>query len=382
MKQCDVLIVGAGYAGLVLAERLSNELGKHVLVVDKRNHIGGQAYDSYDAAGVLIHNYGGHLFHTDSDRILEYLSKFTGWLPRKYEMKVFTDGKYWNFPISLFTFEQWIGRSSTTEEFEAFLESVKVPIDHPKNSEEAIISKVGWKLYQKFYEGYTKKQWERSPKELDASVCARVPIRTTRDDNYFKDKYNCMPLHGYTAMFKRMVNNPKIEFLLGTSYRDVQKEVQYKHLVYTGSIDEYFDYAYGPLPYRTVRFEFESFDKEQLKSREAIAGKPGFWQPVCHVNYPNSEAFTRIIEMKHHTGQVCDSTTIMREYPATYTTGVDPFYPIPAPDAAALYKKYKERAGYYKNVSFVGRLATYRYLDMHQAVANALAEFEKLKKVL
>jgi UDP-galactopyranose mutase len=380
MKKCDVLVVGAGYAGLVLAERLSNELGKHCLIVEKRNHIGGQAYDSYDSAGVLIHNYGGHLFHTDSDRILEYLSRFTEWIPANYVTKVFTDGKYWNFPISLLTFEQMLGRPSTTEEMEAYLDVNRVPIAHPRNSEEVIISKVGWELYEKFYKNYTRKQWNLDPKELNASVCARIPIRTSRDNCYFSDKHHFMPLKGYTAMFKNMVNNPKIELLLGASYRDV--DVDTKHTVFTGPIDEYFNYVHGPLPYRTMRFEFESFSKDQLKSRESIAGKPGFWQPVCHVNYPNSEDFTRILEMKHHTKQQCDNTTIMREYSLAHIPGGEPHYPIPNADSMRLYKKYKEMAYATKNTSFIGRLAQYKYLDMHQAAGASLAEFERLRRVL
>ena len=362
--KADVLIVGAGFAGLTLAERLSNELGKHCLVVEKRSHLGGNAYDYKDAAGVLVHAYGSHCFHTNSDRIMEYLSKFTEWIPAVYTASSFTDGKLWSFPINLLTFEQMLGRESSTEEMEQYLAERKVPIEHPCNSEEAVISQVGWELYEKFYRGYVKKHWNRDPKQLDASVCSRVPIRTTRNALYFNDTYQCMPAKGYTAMFQNMLN-PKIEVLLNTDYRDVQVEA--KHTIYTGPIDEYFGYTYGQLPYRSVRFEHESF--EGLK----------FWQPTFMVAYPNSEVFTRIIEMKHVTGQQCENTTIVRDYPQS---SGEPMYPVPAPDTAKQYQNYKEMADQCKNVSFVGRLANYKYFDMHQVVAQALAEFERLRRVL
>lgn len=379
MMNCDVLIVGAGFAGLAMAERLAS-IGKHVLLIDKRAHIGGQAYDSYDAAGVLIHNYGGHLFYTDSDRVYEYVSRFTEWLPQIYTMKVFTHGRYWSFPINLTTFEQFFERPVTEQQVKDWLEVVRIPCEHPINSEQVILSKVGMGLYKLFYEGYTQKQWGRSPRELDAAVCGRLPIRTVRDENHFHSKYSGLPKDGYHKLFARMVANSKIEIRLGVDYRDIAHNTFRKHTVYTGPIDEFFHYVHGALPYRTMRFEFESFDKEQLKLRESVARKPGFWQPVGQVNYPDLNVpYTRIIEMKHHTGQQVDNTTIMREYPAVYTPGIDPFYPIPAPDTAIIYKKYREMADALPDVSFVGRLATYRYLDMHQAIGNALAEYEKIK---
>lgn len=379
MMHCDVFIVGAGFAGLTMAERLANDAGKNVLVIDKRPHIGGQAYDSYDAAGVLIHNYGGHLFYTDSDRVYEYVSRFTEWIPQIYTMKVFTHGQYWSFPINLTTFEQFFERPVTEQQVKDWLEVVRIPCEHPTNSEQVILSKVGVGLYKMFYEGYTQKQWGRSPRELDAAVCGRLPIRTTRDDNHFPSKYSGLPKDGYHALFNRMIENPNIQVIMGADYKHVQGIVERKHTVFTGPIDEYFGYAHGALPYRTMKFEFESFDKDQLKERELISGKPGFWQPVGQVNYPGPEPWTRIIEMKHHTKQQIDATTIMREYPAVYIPGIDPFYPIPAPDTAVIYKKYREMADALPNVSFVGRLATYRYLDMHQAIGNALAEYEKVK---
>lgn len=373
--QCDVLIVGAGFAGLVLAERLSNGLGKHCIVVEKRDHIGGNAHDYIDAAGVLVHKYGPHFFHTNSDRIFQYLSRFTDWIPAHYSVASFSRGRLWSFPVNLKTFEQFLGRQSSTEEMEKFLLQKSEPIIHPANAEEAIVSQVGWELYEMFYKGYTTKQWGREPKELDASVCLRVPIRTTRDDRYFNDTYQCMPAHSYTKMFETMVKcSPKVELILGTDYKELMLTCQYKHLVYTGCIDEFFDYAYGALPYRTLRFEHESLPKQCLRR--------GFFQSTCAVNYPNDYDYTRCVEIKHATGQLCANTTLVREYPAAFVRGGEPFYPIPSRDAAAIYEKYKAHAALWKQISFVGRLATYRYMNMDQVVGSALSEFEKLKAVL
>jgi len=335
-------------------------------VVDRRNHIGGNAYDYNDEAGVLVHKYGPHLFHTNSDQIFKYLSRFTEWLPAVFNAKSFTDGRYWSFPINLQTFEEVLGRPSTTEEMEDYLTKNKVPISFPKNSEEAIISQVGWELYEMFYKGYTTKQWNRHPKDLDASVCSRIPIRTTRNDLYFNDKYQVMPLHGYTNMFLNMLN-PRITVLLDVDYRDLK--VDKKFTVYTGPIDEFFDYTYGSLPYRSLRFEFDTM-------------RCNFWQPTFMVSYPNSEKFTRIVEIKHVTGQKIDCTTIVREYPENYEVGKEAYYPIPAVDSAAIYKRYKELALSRQDVAFVGRLARYTYINMDQTVGMALSEFERLRRFL
>lgn len=365
----DYLIVGAGYAGSVLAERLSSQLGKTCLIVEKRNHIGGNAYDEYDTAGVRLHAYGPHYFRTQSDRILEYLSQFTEWHLVDFKILSWTDGKFWQFPINLNTFEQILGRPSTSEEMAATLAQWRVPIDNPKNSEEVIISQVGVRLYEMFFKNYTRKQWKRDPKDLDPSVCGRIPIRTNRDDRYLSEKFQGLPRDGYTKMFERMLNHPNIKLLLRTRYQEVLPHISYKHLIYTGPVDEYFEWCYGPLPYRSLRFERETINKE-------------FFQPAVQVNYPNDYDFTRIVEIKHVTGQKLPVTTIIREYPDDFGPGKEPYYPIPAPDAQQLYKKYSELAAKEKNVSFVGRLATYRYYNMDQVVGMALAEFERLKSLV
>jgi UDP-galactopyranose mutase len=362
----DFLIVGAGFAGSVLAERIASQLGRTCLIVEKRNHIGGNAYDRYDEAGVLVHNYGPHYFRTNSQRIIDYLSQFTKWRELEYKILSWTHGRYWQFPINLNTFEQLIGRPSTSEEMEAQLAEWRVEIDSPKNSEEVIVSQVGWKLYEMFFKNYTRKQWQRDAKDLDASVCGRIPIRTNRDDRYLSEKFQALPKDGYTAMFQKMLAHPLIEVRLNTDYREVRTQVAFRHLIFTGPIDEYYDHCFGHLPYRSLRFEAETLSQE-------------FFQPAMQVNYPNDYDFTRIVEIKHATGQNLRSTTIVREYPQNFGPGREPYYPIPAPDARALYSKYAERAASEKNVSFVGRLATYRYYNMDQIVGMALAEFDRLR---
>jgi UDP-galactopyranose mutase len=362
----DYLIAGAGFAGAVLAERLANGLGKKVLIVDRRPHIGGNSYDHKDAAGVLVHTYGPHYFRTNSERIRAYLSQFTEWHPVDYKILSWTDGRYWQFPINLNTFEQFIGRPSTSEEMEATLAEWRVPIEEPKNSEEVIVSQVGWQLYKKFFEGYTLKQWKRHPRDLDPSVCGRIPIRTNRDDRYLSEKFQALPKDGYTAMFERILgSSPRICLKLQTDYRELLPHITFDHLIYTGQIDAYYDFCYGPLPYRSLRFEPETLEQETF-------------QPAMQVNFPNDYDYTRIVEIKHATGQKLPVTTIVREYPADYLPGSEPYYPIPAPDARALYEKYRARAEAEKNVSFVGRLATYRYYNMDQVTGMALAEYDRL----
>ncbi len=363
----DYLIVGAGYAGAVLAERLASQLGKRCLVVDRREHIAGNSHDGYDKAGVLLHSYGPHYFRSNSQRIIDYLGQFTEWHPVEYRILSWTQGRHWQFPINLNTFEQLLGRPSTSEEMAETLAKWRVPIEKPANSEEVIVSQVGWQLYEMFFKNYTKKQWKREPRELDASVCGRIPVRTDRDNRYLSEKFQALPSKGYTAMFQRILDHPNIEVRLRTEYRDALREVKYGHLIYTGPIDEFYDFSLGRLPYRSLRFEPETLQQE-------------YFQPAMQVNYPNDHDFTRIVELKHATGQKLPVTTIVREYPEDFLPGREAYYPIPAPDARALYERYAERAAGEKGVSFVGRLATYRYYNMDQVVGMALAEFEKLKE--
>ena len=362
----DYLIVGAGFAGTVLAERLASQCGATCLVIDRRGHIGGNAHDHYDAAGVLLHTYGPHYFRTNSDRIVAYLSQFTEWHPVEYKILSWTHGRFWQFPINLNTFEQLVGHTATSEEMERTLAEWRVPIAEPRNSEEVIVSQVGEKLYEMFFKNYTRKQWRRDPRELDASVCGRIPIRLNRDDRYLSEKFQALPREGYTAMFRKILAHPKIEVRLQTDFREARVQIPHRHLIFTGPIDEYFERRFGPLPYRSLRFEPETLAQE-------------FFQPAMQVNYPNDHDFTRIVEIKHATGQRLPATTIVREYPEDFGPGKEPYYPIPAPDTRALYERYAALAAQETGTTFVGRLATYRYYNMDQVVGMALTEFEKLR---
>lgn len=375
----DFLIIGAGFSGLVVAEQLS-AAGWKCVVVDRRAHLGGNAYDKTDPAGVLIHPYGPHYFRTNSRRIVTYLSRFTDWHHVSYTIKSFTRDRYWSFPINLNTFEEYLGRPSTSEEFAAWLQQTRIPVEHPENSEDIIISQVGRELYELFFKEYTLKQWKRYPRDLDASVCGRIPIRTNRDDRYLTDEFQALPADGYSAMFARMIDaSPGLELHLGIDLEEATRRWKHTHLIYTGAIDEYFGRRFGPLPYRSLRFEPESFDREQLLARRDVSGKPGFWQPAVQVNYPDAGVpFTRIVEMKHATGQRIESTTIVREYPKDWAVGDEPYYPVPAPDALAAYQRYAALAAAEERTSFIGRLATYRYYNMDQVTGMALAEARRL----
>lgn len=377
-QHTDFLIIGAGFAGLVVAERLASA-GWQCVVADRRPHLGGNAHDRIDEAGVLIHPYGPHYFRTNSPMVVDYLSQFTGWHEVAYTIKSHTRGSNWCFPINLNTFEQYLGKPSTEEEFTAWLDQHRIPITNPQNSEEAIISQVGREFYQLFFESYTLKQWKRHPRELDASVCGRIPVRTNRDDRYLTESFQALPDHGYSAMFERIANHPGIDLQLSIDFTEAKARWQFKHLIFTGAIDEFYHYCHGPLPYRSLRFEMESFTANQLLDRETIAGKPGFWQPTMQVNYPDADIpFTRIVEIKHATGQITPNTTIVREYPADWSPGKEAYYPIPAPDTRAIYQKYANLAASEPHTSFIGRLATYHYYNMDQVTAMALNEAAKL----
>jgi UDP-galactopyranose mutase len=358
----DYLIVGAGFAGSVLAERLASQAGKRVLVVDKRPHIGGNAYDCYDDAGVLVHKYGPHIFHTNSTEVFEYLSRFTAWRPYQHRVRARVDGQLVPIPINLDTINTLYGTRFNAFELEEFFASVAEPRDPVRTSEDVVISKVGRELYEKFFRTYTRKQWGLDPCELDASVTARVPTRTSRDDRYFTDRYQTMPLHGFTRLFERMLGHPNIKLLLNCDWREVRDVIPYQSLIYTGPIDEFFDFRFGKLPYRSIDFRWETRDVEWV-------------QPVAVINYTVDEAYTRVTEMKHLTGQVHPRTSLVYEYPRAEG---DPYYPIPQPANAAVYKHYQALADATPNVHFVGRLATYRYYNMDQVVAQALAVFDRL----
>lgn len=358
----DYVIVGAGFAGSVLAERLATKAGKRVLILDKRNHIGGNTYDYYNNDGILIHKYGPHIFHTNSKEVFEYLSRFTAWRPYEHRVLASVDGQQVPIPINLTTINTLYGLNLSADQVESFFESRAEVKDKIRTSEDVVVSKVGKELYEKFFKYYTRKQWDLDPSELDASVTARVPTRTNKDDRYFTDTYQAMPLHGYTALFQNLLSHPNISIMLNTDYKDILDSIRYKSLIFTGPIDSYFDYCYGRLPYRSLEFQFETKDAEQF-------------QNTGTVNYPNEHLYTRITEFKYLTGQKHPKTSIVYEYPKAEG---DPYYPIPRPENAELYKKYQLLAATTPNVYFTGRLGTYKYYNMDQVVAQSLTLFKKL----
>jgi UDP-galactopyranose mutase len=358
----DYLVVGAGFAGAVMAERLAADAGRKVLLVDKRMHVGGNAHDAYDSAGILVHTYGPHIFHTNSRDVFDYLTRFPFWRPYQHRVRAWVDGQLLPIPINLDTINGLYGLTLTSFELERFFESVAEARTPARTSEDVIVSKVGRELYTKFFRNYTRKQWGLDPSELDASVTARVPVRTNRDDRYFTDTYQAMPLHGYTRMFQTMLAHPNIKVMLNTDYREIEDVIPHREMIYTGPIDEFFDYRFGKLPYRSLEFRFETFDRPTFQDA-----------PV--VNYPNENPYTRCTEFKYLTGQNHPKTSVVYEYPKAEG---DPYYPVPRPENAAMYRQYQALAERMPAVHFCGRLATYRYYNMDQVVAQALALYGRL----
>ncbi len=366
MIRVDILVVGAGFAGAVMAERLA-AVGLRVLVIDRRSHVAGNAYDETDSHGVLVHRYGPHIFHTNSERVFRYLSRFTSWRPYEHRVRAYVRGRLVPFPINLDTLNALYGKSWGEAEARAFLERVRVRRGHPRTSEDVVLGAVGPELCDLFYRNYTRKQWGRDLRELKASVAARIPVRLNRDDRYFEDRFQAMPREGYTAIFHRMLNRDGVEVALETDYREALGTVDYRHLVYTGPIDEFFGCCYGPLPYRSLRFEHLHY-----------AGVERV-QPVATINYPNDCEYTRVTEFKHLTGQKHSGTSLVREYPQAEG---EPYYPVPSDDAMEQARRYEKLARQRKDVTFVGRLAEYRYYNMDQVVAAALKSAEKVKALL
>lgn len=357
----DFLIVGAGLAGCVAAERLATK-GCRVLLVEKRNHIGGNVYDYYNEAGILVHAYGPHIFHTNLKHVWDYLSHFTEWRHYQHRVLAFVDGMKVPFPVNLDTINMLFGHSMAVEQLKNYYEQLQKAacIDAIRNARDMAISRVGEELYEKFFKNYTKKQWDLWPEELAPDVTARIPLRINRDPRYFTDRYQGVPKYGYTYMLQKMLENKNIHIMLNTDYKEILDQIKFKKLIYTGPIDYFFDYAFGKLPYRSLCFEFETLPIEQ-------------YQEAGTVNYPNDYDFTRITEYKHLTGQIHPWTTIVREYP---TAEGEPYYPILRSENNELYLKYAEKASQMKNVFFVGRLAEYRYYNMDAVVDRVLKLLE------
>lgn len=362
-KRYDYLIVGAGFAGSVMAERLAADGNKKVLVIDQRTHIAGNAFDERDASGLLIHRYGPHIFHTNSPDIFDYLSQFTQWRPYEHRVLADIDGIQVPIPINRTTINLLYGLDLATDAAAAdFLANRAEPVDVIRTSEDVVVAAVGRELYEMFFRGYTRKQWGLDPSELNKSVTARIPTRTNTDDRYFTDKFQAMPRDGYTAMFAKMLDHPNIDLALGASYHDVADHIQFDQLVWSGPIDQYFGHCFGPLPYRSLRFEHKTLQQKDF-------------QAVGTVNYPGEDVpYTRITEFKHLTGDISDTTSIVYEYP---TDIGDPYYPVPREENQQLFAKYQRLADASDTI-FVGRLATYRYYNMDQIVGQALATYRRL----
>jgi len=370
MATYDWLIVGAGFSGAVLAERIATQLDQRVLVIDRRPHIAGNAHDHFDEAGVLIHRYGPHLFHTNSQRVWDYLCQFTGWRPYSHRVHALVEGQHVHVPFNLTSLAMLLPASRAQQLARALLArygpGAHVPILTMRQQDDPELRDLADYIYHAIFHGYTIKQWDLPPEELSASVTGRVPVRVSHDDRYFPDKYQALPADGYTRMFHRMLSHRNITVQLGVDHRDLGASIRFKRMAYTGAIDAFFDYAYGPLPYRSLRFEFQTIAQERALE-------------VGTINYPNDHRYTRVVEIKHATGQVCPCTTLCREYPQPHAPGHnEPFYPIPREQNRAIFQQYRdETLKLGKSVVFCGRLADYQYYNMDQVVARALMVFEQ-----
>ena len=362
----DVLVVGAGFSGAVAARELA-EHGLRIVVVERRGHVGGNAHDRLDAHGVLMHPYGPHIFHTNSERIFQYLSNFTGWRAYEHRVLASVDGQRVPLPINIDTVNRLYGLSLDESSIQAYFDRVREPRDLIRTSEDVVVNAVGRDLYEKFFRGYTRKQWGLDPSQLAASVAARIPTRTNRDDRYFTDRYQAMPSEGYTRMFERILDHPGIRVETGVDFFAIRHRTQARHVVYTGPIDAFYQHRFGPLPYRSLRFEHQHLSRTLR------------YQEVGTVNYPNEHAYTRITEFKHLTGQVHTGTSIVREYPQAEG---DPYYPVPRPENEQLFQRYEALARIEQGVTFVGRLAQYRYYNMDQCVGAAIKAAEYVRAAL
>jgi UDP-galactopyranose mutase len=396
LDDVDLLVCGAGPVGCVVAERAATVLGWKVLLIDRRRHLAGNCYDSAHASGVLIHNYGPHYFRTNDEALLRYLSRFTDWIDARYEVQSLVGGRLYPFPINLTTLEMFFGRKLDAAAAERLLAEKRLPFEHPANSEEFVLSRVGRELYEAFYLNYTRKQWDLHPRELEPGVCGRIPVRLDRDGRYVNHRFQVMPARGFTALFTRMVRHRKIRVLLDCDFREVRSLIRPRRAtVYTGPIDEYFDHRLGRLPYRSLRFEHVAHRAADsaIQARSAsegralplagasgLHGRGAFVQPCVQINYPNDFAHTRSVEVKHITGQKHPMTVVSYETPAA---AGEPYYPVPAPANTALYHRYQELAEQEtvrRQVYFCGRLAQYRYFNTDEVIGEALKCFEQIRR--
>ena len=377
----NYIVVGSGFAGSVIAERIANVLNQKVLIIEKRNHIGGNCYDYRDENNIIVHKYGPHFFHTDYKEVFDYLSNFTDWRIYHHKVLAFVDGKKLPLPFNLNSiyevFPQEMAKRLEIKLIEKYGYGTKIPILELLKEEDQDLKFLANYVYEKIYKNYTMKQWGLKPEEISPQVTARVPIYFSRDNRYFTDKYQVIPEDGYTKIFERALNHPNIKIMLNTDFKEVisidfeNKKIYFLgqefkgKLIFTGMIDELFNFKYGFLPYRSLDLRFETIEKE-------------YYQEAPVVNYPNDYDFTRITEFKHIHPVKSDKTTILKEYPKAYQPNVDiPYYPVFTKENQELYNKYKEEADKFENLILVGRLAEYRYYDMDDVVKRALEVFEE-----
>ena len=365
-KNYDILVVGAGLSGSVIAERCANCSNLKVLVIDKRSHLGGNCYDYIDENGILINKYGAHLFHTNDEEVWKYVQEFSEWERWDHRVLGFVEGKMINIPVNINTVNALCGTNiKDDKEMNRWLESVQVKFDKIENSEEMAKSRVGEELYKKIFRGYTLKQWNRYPEELDSTVLSRIPVRNNHDDRYFDDRYQALPKYGYTRFIENLLTHPNITVRTKTDYSEIRNLVDFNTLIFTGPIDRFFDKnELGKLEYRSIEFK-----EERYKGTN-------FYQVNSVVNYPELNVpYTRIVEYKHFLNQQSPHTTIVKEVTKDFG---EPYYPVPDKKNLSLYEKYKELAGLEKNVHFIGRLATYKYLNMDQAIKNSLELYNQI----
>ncbi len=370
----DFIIIGSGFAGAVVANKMAKE-GKKVLIIEKRNHIGGNCYDTLDEHGVLIHQYGPHIFHTNNEEVYEYLSQFTKWYDYSHEVVANLNGMYIPVPFNLNTLKKVYDAKKADELEEKLIREygfgTRVPILKLRENKDEDIRAIADFVYENIFLKYTMKQWGQTPEQVDPAVTARVPVLISNDNRYFQDKYQGMPLDGFTPMFDKMLENPNITIMLSQDAKDIMEfrndGIYYENqrfngqIIYTGALDELFDCKYGRLPYRTLKFDFSFLKQDE-------------YQPRAVVNYTVSEDFTRITEFKKLTGQQVNGTTIMKEYPMAYTGAKDetPYYAIMNESNKAIYEKYVNLVSEYKNFHLLGRLAEYKYYNIDGIVEKAL----------
>lgn len=371
MGQYDVIVIGAGISGAVIAERYASR-DKKVLVIEKRNHIGGNCFDYYNEDGILVSKYGAHIFHTNFEDVWKYVNQFSEFNSYVHRVLTVVEKKLVPVPVNITTVNSIFGLSIQNElEMDAWLARNQVQCTNPKNSKEAAISRVGTILYKKMFENYTKKQWNKFPEEMDASVLSRIPVRNNFDDRYFTDKYQALPVGGYTKFFQKILSHPNIHIMLNTDYFDVRNMLPlHSKLFYTGPIDQFFDFKchMDHLEYRSIRFNFETYQQE-------------FFQKNSVINYPELDVpYTRIVEFKHFTKQIHPKTTICKEISINGNGKNEKYYPVPTQRNHAIFEKYKEETNYLNNIYFVGRLANYKYFNMDQAFKHALDLFYKIEE--